>query len=317
MKYSWFLGAALVSALLVASCGGSSDGGTTAVPTRVPDQSPTEAEAAYFDEILAVELIIVEKLVAVDEALEMAWPTRGRLLDIQADAEFSATIETMLQQAEEIEAPDRFAADHDLYVQSLRDILVLALDHDQAIADEDLVASVLALQGGWRVRATLLLQVSPQFCSAVALSVGASCQSIDLPGGFYGVQLEDAVRRYAADFLPRVGSFRTAYTAEERIDVILEVNADIIRSIEQARDEIDDIEAPEEFAQDHARLVQYLNDILGVARAITQGAEDGDDEQILEEFARSGEVLDGADCDLSPEFRQIVGFFFGGASCDE
>ncbi len=317
MKNIWLLGAALVSALLVA-CGGSSDGGTTAVPTRVPDQSPSEAESAYFDEILAVELIIVEKLVAVDEALEMTWPTRGRLLDIQADAEFYATIETMLQQAEEIEAPDRFAADHDLYVQSLRDILVLAQDHDQAIADEDLVASVLALQSGWSVRATLLLQVSPQFCSAVTGSVGASCPSVfTLPGGPYGLQLEDAVRRYAAEFLPRVGSFRTAYTAEERVDVILEVNSDIIRSIEQARDEIPDIEAPEEFAQDHARLVQYLNDILEVARAITLGAEDGDDEQILEQFARSGEVFGGADCDVTSDFRPIVVSFFGGADCDE
>jgi hypothetical protein len=316
MKNSWFLGAALVSAVLVA-CGGSSDG-TTAVPTRAPDQPSTEAEATYFDEIAGVEVIIVKKLVAVDEALEMTWPTRGRLLSVQADAEFYATIEAMLQQAEEIEAPERFAADHDLYVQSLRDTLVLAQDHDQAIADEDLVASVLALQGGWRVRATLLLQVSPRFCDAVTPnSVGASCQSIDLPGGPYGVQLEDAFRRYAADFSPRVGSFRTAYTAEERIDVILEVNSDIIRSIEQARDEIADIEPPEEFAQDHARLVQYLNDILEVARAITQAAEDGDDGQILEEFGRSGDVVEGVGCDFSSEFRPIVAFFFPAVSCDE
>ena len=316
MKNNWFLGAALVSALLVA-CGGSSDG-TTAVPGRPPDQALTEAEAAYFEEIAAIDAIIGAKLIVVDIALDTSWPTRGRLLSVQADAEFYITIETMLQQAEEIEPSDRFAADHELYVQSLRDTFVFAREHDEALADEDLVAAVLALQDGWQSRATLLLQVSPQFCDAVNPDRnGASCQRFDLPGGSYGVQLEDAFRRYAADFLPRVGSFRSAYTSEELFATILEVNPGIIRSIKEGRDEIAGIEPPEEFAQDHARLVQYLEENLALARSITESAQEGDDERLREQFGQSGDVHSGADCDFTAEFRPIVGFFFRAENCDE
>lgn len=315
MKYKWFLGAALVSALIVA-CGGSSDS-SPAVTARPTDQPLTDAESAYLEDITAIDAIIGAKLIAVDDALESTWPTRGRLLSVQADAEFYITIETMLQQAEEIEPPDRFAADHELYVQSLRETFVLAQEHDQELADEDLVAAVLALQAGWQSRATLLLQVSPQFCDAVNPDRnGASCQSFDLPGGSYGVQLEDALRRYAADFLPRVGSFRSAYTSEELFAAILDVNPGIIRSIEEGRDEIAGIEPPDEFAQDHARLVQYLEENLELARSISESAQEGDDERLREQFEDSGDVHNSAGCDFSPQFRPIVGFFFGGANCN-
>ena len=58
-------------------------------------------------------------------------------------------------------------------------------------------------------------------------------------------------------------------------------------------------------------MIQYFEDTLDVARAITEAAKEADTKRILQvEFPRSGTVLCDALADLSTDIEPIVGFFF-------
>ena len=311
----------LFSVMALAACGGSDNDDTarpTATPAATEDIALSEPEEQYLKDMAAIDTRIGAKVVAVDIALNTTWPTRGRLISVMQDADVGATFDTMLKEVERLVPPDRFRSDHDLYVQSLQDSLALSEDFARALADEDLVATYLIRADLFLTRTSLLLAASPAFCDAALRVISPGCESAEpLPLGAYGAELRSIVRRFTAEFDPRVGSFPPAFTPEEWFTALAALQPEIIEAIEDGLAALQPLEPPEEIRADHDRIIQFFEEILDVAQAISQAAEAGDFDKTEEEFQRSGAVVCSARGDLSAEVKPIVAFFFeGGSDCD-
>ena len=164
------------------------------------------------------------------------------------------------------------------------------------------------------------MEVSPALCRAATIPPRAAtfCDTGDpLPGGQYGVELRSAFKRFVVEFGPRVSSFPQAFTPEERFAGLEVLQPEIERALEESIESISALEPPAEFQADHDRLIQYLEETLDTARAITAAAAARDFPKTQEQFARSGEVLCTAYTDLSHEFRSLVSFFFTPQACGE
>ena len=82
--------------------------------------------------------------------------------------------------------------------------------------------------------------------------------------------------------------------------------------MEETGRQIRELEPPVELRLDHDVVLQYFEETLEVARAITRAAEAQDRAKLETElFPRSGEVLCRARVSLSPEVIPIVSIFFG------
>ena len=229
-----------------------------------------------------------------------------------SDADISGTFETMLGEAEQLEAPEAFQSDHDSYLQSLRASLPLSRDFDQAIDDGDLVGVQLARTELFLSDTRLLLETSSTFCQAALLSdIPPGCASAEPPpGGAYGAELHAIFRRYVTEFGPRVSAFPAALTPEERFETLEALQPGIISAIEEGLASVKALEPPAELRADHDRLIQYFEETLEVSRAISQAAEDRDFASTEEEFQRSGVVFCSAVRDISAEVKSMIGGFF-------
>ena len=98
--------------------------------------------------------------------------------------------------------------------------------------------------------------------------------------------------------------------SDETFDELNILQPAIIEAIEVAGEEVRAIDPPSEFANDHAIIERYFEDILSVSQAISQAAEDRDSVAQLVEFDRSTEVLCEAALALSEEAKVITQFFF-------
>ena len=70
------------------------------------------------------------------------------------------------------------------------------------------------------------------------------------------------------------------------------------------------LDAPVEFQADHDRLLQFLDETLGVVQAVLEAAEQLDSIQRMEELERGRVVFCSAADDFSPGFESIVDVHF-------
>ncbi len=67
---------------------------------------------------------------------------------------------------------------------------------------------------------------------------------------------------------------------------------------------------PAEFQSDHDRLLQFLDETMGVVQAALQAGEQQDSIQRMEELERGRVAFCSTAEDFSPEFQAIVDVFF-------
>ena len=222
----------------------------TAIPTSTPRPTPTPAspppaadapfgealsdeETQYLEQVRDSQHKVVNVFSSVGEALEQTWPTRGRLLSVLQEASIGAARENLLNELEQIEPPDRFRAEHERYIQFLGEQVPLTHEHDQRVSDGDLLGVAAYRAKLLAARGTFVAGVSPAFCRALMSSPDAPddrpadipadgpddnlvCGVADqLPGGKYGNELHNILKRFGAEFGPRVGGFLPALTQEE------------------------------------------------------------------------------------------------------
>ena len=307
------IGIAVVSLTVLGGCDGSGDGDKTeATATAVA----TEAE--YLEGVRAIEKKLGDVFDKIDAALDITWPTRGRLFGVLQEADISRTLATQLEASEQLSPPNHFRSDHERYRQFLHDVTPFVRDHDRAVEAADLVGVFVNRAEGFAIRERFENEMSPTFCKAIAPpdapsdDVAADCDgSESLPGGEYGAKVHAIMKQYRAEFGPRVSSFPPMMTPKELFAALLALNREIETVIGEALQALEELEPPAEFRTDHARLLQYFEENLNLARAITRAAEEQDDEKLRSEyFPESGVVLCGAKQDLSPAIRPIVDTFF-------
>ena len=304
-----YLGVAVILALAVAvACSDDTDESVTVPPTLEP---PSADDIAYLDAIRGIDEEIGSIVQQIDEALGASWPTRGRLFSVLDEAELASTFATMLDQASALKPPDGYSADHQLYLASLSESAELPEEMQAAIDEEDLLNFRLRITDLFLSRAGLLLRASLTFCGGVLQeSQPPHCAPpVPAPAGEYGAALREVMRRFQSEFGSRVGSFPPAMTEEERNTALGILQPAIISALEQARDEVSDLDPPEEFRADHEVILRYFTDTLEVSRAISQAAKDADQDAIDFEFGRSGSVFCEAVTQLSDEAKVISDYF--------
>lgn len=318
------LKAALAPALVLGlACGG--DGAPESAPPPTTAQPPdmldaaelTDAEAAYLEELRDIDARIADRVQVVEEALSTAYPTRGRLFQVVGEQELHGTFQTMLAAAQAITPPDRFVDDHQAYVGSLQESIDLAEQLEAAMEDEDIVRFALLTTELFLSRTHLLANASPVFCNeSLSADIRPRCApSEPLPGGDYGAQLNQAFRTFVAEFSPRVGSFLPAFSPDDRIAALLELQPPIIEALENVLDEAQALDPPDALRDDHDRIVQYIEETLDVSRAISAAAEAGDFDETEILFRRSAVVLCSAQNELSEDALALVPSWFNNPDC--
>ena len=299
-----FLGVTLLSLIALAACSGSEE---------------SEAEVRYLNEIGAIDARMGDALDSIGDALNTTWPTRSRLIEVLEEMDILAILATQGQEANQVSPPVRFRSDHERYLQFLNEATPIARDHQRAVDNEDVLAIFMGRARFLLNRNRMLDASSPAFCQGLAPpdappdEVAVNCGGAEgLPGGVYGDQLHDIMRRYSSEFGPRVSSFPPMFTPDELFESLAILNIEIEDTIEEALEGVRGLRPSASFRQDHEVVVLYLRDNLELARAITQAARERDNRKLLDDyFPESGVVLCTAQQNLSEDFRPIVSVFFG------
>ncbi len=303
------IAAAFLLLVLTALAACSESGDNDSPPTL--EGPPTAVEQAYLDQVLEIDTLIGVVVVSVEGALEGSYATRGRLFDLVSEQDVYDVFETMVERLADVDVPARYEADHNRYIESLNESVLLATELQPVIEARDLVTFDVSLVELFVSRGRLLVDVSPSFCArALRSDAPPGCASTEAPpGGQYGVDLRNVFRRFRADFGPRVEAFPPAMNADEIFDELGILQPPIIDAIETAGEEVGELDPPSEFVEDHAVIERYFEDTLEVSQAISQAAEDRDSEAQQDEFARSTDVLCEAALALSDEAKEITQFF--------
>ena len=318
-----FAGAA-VTALVVAACGG---GGATPTPlptpTLTPPRLPTTAE--YLQRVADLESPVDQASRAVDRALLEAAHVRRDVFAMLREADFAGAHATLLQEAQQVKPPGELGADHQAYLEWLRDAGVpFSREMAGAIESLDLAAFVVARARHEVSRITFLAGVSPAFCRTLnpendlLLPNDHFCDNDEtLVGGQYGVQVRALIKRLAAEFGARTGVFRPALRENEQLEAVAAVQPDVVSLFEEILETAQGLQPPAGLRADHDRLILLLEDSLDVARSVLRAAGEQDFNRLFHEFRRSRLYRESAERAFSPAIRPLIAAFFGEAQEDQ
>lgn len=306
----WLTLSALVG-VIATSC---TSGGIDAEVDQEQDGAGAASEAAYLEAVEAAETVRGDAYGQVFDALQQTYPFPDRFLQILGEARFPEANARALEAAESLRPPERFEQEHRDWVARVRAELDLSQRMEEARAREDILDVVLTLveielDFGAGVRTW-----SEPFCRAVVQEFGGGDERVcprgdSVPGREYGGRLRTTLLRLVTDVEPRI-SVPPVLDEEETFAWLAEVQPDVERAFEEMRAEVASLDPPPELADDHARILEFLEQIADVARRITTASEARDRaelERLFDESARPGDRLRS---ELSDEARPIVGVFF-------
>jgi len=319
-----------VGGLLIAACGG--DDTEEADPTAAPEL--TQEDRTYRDQVRVAFRGSDVNFQRFEALLAQSFSSPEAILSALVEAGAGTTFDPVLEGLEKLEPPERFAADHETFVDGVRAMVAVDQGIGAAAADEDIVGFELGNVDLFLAEIALRLELSDEACRFVS-ALREFCEpENELPGGEYGADLNAVMRTFAAEFSPRSGvlnegpggvfavlTFVPRYTTEELAELYGAVEADTMAALADASSAVDDLEPPGEFKADHEILQSWLEETSGIFGALFQatGEDDRNERGSLQEQGRIA-FCTAAD-DFSPEARPLVGLVFdippGGGPEDE
>lgn len=325
------VGAALLAAALLAACGGSGDSGSSddtgndgSAQDTASDEPLSDDESDFLRRVGVAFRQSQTNFDKFSRILSQEQESAEALLGALSEAGAGTTFDPVIEALEVLEPPERFRSDHEVALEAMRAVAAADRDIGQAAEDGDVVAFTVGNMQLGVLQGELALGVSPEYCEALSNDPGDSplCER-DAGGGEYGMELHSIMSRFKAEFPPRFGAlmgpdtglfaavtFAPVLTAEDysRLDAF--VGADIKDVLERTRRDVQALDAPAEFQADHDRLLQFLDETLGVVQAALQAGEQQDSIQRMEVLERGRVAFCGTAEDFSPEFQAIVDVFF-------
>ncbi len=266
----------------------------------------TAAEAEYLDTLAKAVAEINDANASIGLALSRVFPTRGALVLAIEEADVDGATRRLLDTLQGLTPPDLFREEHSNLVQFLSGFFATH-DTQAALDAGDLLRVTINRRDlllGYR---RLAHSSSRSFCNAAA-DFGETICNPSGAGGEYGDQLREALNFYlTVEFGPRVTSFPLGLTQDEVFEGILLINREIEEVLAEAGQKVRALQPPPEYQADHAAIVTFLEEILGVAQAITKAAEDRDVQAQQLQFRESGTVLCNAVRALSNDIRPVLG----------
>lgn len=324
---SWGVLLAAMAVVLAACDGGdSAEPADTTRTTAKASETRTATEADFDDPFLNA---VAEADRPADEAIETfssrlqtQYTDRNSYLDAFTDIGLRDAISTFLDQARDLDPPEKYAEEFRLWVDNLEEELELAGELDEALEARDLGAvasAVTRLNAEFRGVLFEITASSPDFCRAVASDtsgdpgverqVESTCVTPDdLPGGEYGREANLIAREVAATVFPLIGTAPlNLLDDDERVALLAQIQPTVEAEFARARERLSTLSPPEDLAEDHEAALTFFRDIGDVARRITEAAEANDQEalpRLFDESAQPGTALDTA---LSEQGRAVFG----------
>ena len=307
IMYVWPI---LLVLTLIAACGGSE-----------PEVLPAEAEMAYLDQLATHTHKRMEFLSRMDKTLGPLFPRfapeniqEAVVFNELREARISEEGQSYLEKVEALEPPERFRADHDRFLESLRKRVAIERGQDAAVENKDMLEFVLAGSRDREIVYETSAVLSGEFCRVTApvKRLLALCASEDpIPGGEYGAKLRAISVNWVSVFEPRAQIF-PAWLPDDALFSGLEiVQPEIESSFIETIEALQSLQPPSKYRAGHEVVLRFFEGLLEVAYAIDRAVEARDVEQVREEFARSGTVAEKANRDLPDNIRPIVSVIFG------
>ncbi len=225
---------------------------------------------------------------------------------------------------EGLNAPERFRADHERMMDVLRESVRLDAEAAQAVKDDDLVRFVLVNGELGQVNSAVSLGFSATFCKNTFAAEDARAvlcgPAGPLPGGEYGVRLNEALRRFEPEFRSATGvfSFPLSLRPEELANVLATQASTFVQQLQEVRAQVESLTPPEELRADHDRLVAYYDGFIDGVSELTAVAEAGDVEIARGRFFMGFQprLCETQQSFASSQFMALVGLHFAIATPD-
>ena len=299
----------------------------------VAAQAPTavvDPDAAYFgeiDEILKNNAAIGQTM---DDLIGDQFPTFAPdnvqafvMLNALREAKIGERYADANAMAQALIPPEMYAADHAAFLARAAQFAELGVQVDEAVAADDLAHVHLAqAQLAGQSNLSLLVDYTPEFCRQVVPEEGPPgsdispeelfCAPRESPAGDYGVSVELLVDKWVMQFGP-LASLGTPGLGDDQLMRATGYIQPLITDLfEEVTIELAALTPPEEYAEGHAVLAQYFDELFATSNAIDVAVAESDLDKMNREFERSGEVAEAMQDRMPENYKAIVPGLFGG-----
>ena len=293
--------------------------GRFAMATTVVDDFPdiTDAEVAYLGSINAAFLEFASRNAEFGQSLSQGYSDSAGLLDALLDAGVGTAFAAVLEDVEALDAPTTFVADHDRTVAYLED----AVDTDERVAaaagDGDMAGFLVANDELADLARQTRLDLSAPMLRAAFPNDPTPPEGVedDEYELVVGQQMAVLADTFLGDEFPGYRPFLIA-TDEETTAAIAGVAPLRATWLEIVRSELVALDVPPESVEGHARLLEYVDELLVLHDTLATSAERGDVAATLATLEDITEAWCEAGADLSPELGSTVAEHLGPTATD-
>ncbi len=306
-------------ALLIAACGGGDSGDSASVEAS----DLTLEDRAYLSELGPAFRRSDANFEKFNAALARSFSSPEAILSALVEAGAGTSFDPVLEALKEIEPTERFVEDHRILVEGFEKMVEADQRIGAAAADADIVAFELANVNLGLVGNMMRLDLSSEACNRLQAGQHLCAPDYELPGGEYGASLNDVMRGLAAEFPLRMGALRDSpqgpfaaltyvllYSPEELVAVYGAVDADTKSLLADAASAVNDLEPPDDFQADHARLQAWFDETLDVLEPLFLATDEDDRNERDRLQAQFRSAFCNAADDFSFEAGPLVGVFF-------
>jgi hypothetical protein len=274
-------------------------------------------ETAYLESVSEAFDLFSANLEEFNTLFGQAWPLPSLLFMALEEAGAGEALDSTLVALEKMEPPKRFTADHALLVAGVREARIADQVIGQAVADVDILSFSLGNMSLGQKQGEMRLSLSEALCNAAEPSEGdkhdSICERPRPDDGNYGEEVFALMSELQIELVPRARLEIPAFAFDLAEDIFSAITPEVVRVLESAISTAADMEPPQEFEDDHQRLVEYLEEqlelvpqepVLGVREGPPEGLPPGlvsycdTREAFMKEYARLVVVHFGDDEDM-------------------
>lgn len=251
----------------------------------------TADEERHLESIRDAEELSDQVFIGFRTMFRQTYPTNEALLSALLEAGGGTPFQSKLEALNVINASERFVKDHQICLETNRDLASLDSEAAQAIRDGDLVQFVLVNGQLAEIVTRGSLALSTLFCGSTATNPQAAtnCRPREpaLPGGYQG-QLNQHLRDFLPQFVSMTAtlSLPLSLTADELAQVISLVASATQDQFQATGSVVSSLTPPDEMVADNGRLVRFFSELLSIFRQTESLAESGEPEAAQQEVLR-------------------------------
>lgn len=284
---------------------------------EVDRTDPAEAYLAGLNDAIGIRAEAAQRF---DQLLGPVFPTFATdevqnfvLLNALRDEDLPGVVAQVSEMILALDPPEEYAEDH-VRITSQFDLQRDRASRLAAAIDEGDLPKIHLRKAELESGLILLTNSFPRECSGDLSQappfIQARCSGEELPGGAYGVEVEQIFIVHVAEFGPRA-SLGEGLTAEQLMEALTYVQPAIIETFDATIERMNALTPPTEYEVGHQVLLDFFTELRSTAFAIDRAVAAGDADAVDEEFDRSGDIAETALSRLPENYRMLTVPLFG------